>query len=67
MSNAIEAAGIYDNFPVDKQDMPRESFIKEYCRLTDPVQFRKDAVDVMNKRCAARDIKAKIDEAARYN
>ena len=67
MSNAIEAASIFDNFPVDKQDMPRESFIKEYCRLTDPVQFKKDAADVMNKRRVARDIKAKIDEATRHN
>ena len=63
MSNAIEAAGIYDSLSADRQDMSRESFIKEYCRLTDPVQFKKDATDIMNKRRAARGIKAKIERA----
>ena len=39
---AIEAGRIYDSFPEGKRDMPRQKFIKEVCRLTDPKSMSRD-------------------------
>ena len=46
-----EGAKIYDSFPQDKKNMPRQEFIEEFHKLTDPAKIAQDAQNiVMNKR-----------------
>lgn len=48
--NRQEISSIYDQFPPDKQNMPREQFIKEMRLLTDPKSMQRDLADIQAKR-----------------
>jgi len=61
--NRQQIAKLYDEFPPEQQDMPREQFIKKMSGLLDPTRMARQ-VDAMvqRKRWGNRN-KAEIDRA----
>lgn len=59
--NRQQIATLYDSFPEDQQDIPREQFIRETIKALDPDRMVRDANAIVQGRLQ----KARIDAALR--
>ena len=62
--NRQEAGAIYDQFSPDKQNMPKEQFIKEMRLLTDPKSMQRDLADIQERKEIERINRGIIDGGA---
>ncbi len=63
--NRQEIEAIYDQFLPDKQNMPKEQFIKEMRLLTDPKSMQRDLVEIQAKREQEQVNRSIIDNSLR--
>ncbi len=59
--NRQEAGTIFDQFSPDKQNMPREQFIKEMRLLTDSQSIQRDLAEIQRRKETERMNRGMID------
>lgn len=65
--NREQIAQIYDEFPEDKRDIPREQFIRKVANALDPNKMAAEADIIVQRRITGRMNKAAIDEVVKRN
>jgi len=63
--NQQQIAALYDSFPQDQKDMPREQFIKKMSGLLDPNRMAWQVNAMVQRRRWGNRNKAEIDRAMR--
>lgn len=61
--NRQQIAKLYDEFPADQRDIPREQFIREVADALDPTKMAAEADAIVQRRRMGRTNQAAIDAA----
>ena len=65
--NRQDAGAIYDQFTPDKQNMPKEQFIKEMRLLTDPKSMQRDLAEIQRRKEIEHTHREAIDRGLNHN